>query len=309
MIIAIPTGIKIFSWIATLWGGSTELKTPILFGFGFIFLFTVGGVTGVVLANSGIDIGLHDTYYVTGHLCDSTGIFCGYLYRLAIGEILAIRKYLNDVRKETSQKGLLNAGLMFTLNHSSGVGPKHTRYVKARLLSSEGKRGSALDETTLTAYSSDVSGDKKCQNPKLNTHNLFERSETFIPLLEDRLSEDNQKELSMERGSEVFIGKVSPNSDISEYSNEYFVSNMLIGLNEFERDKKFIKSILNYWNIKEKRFINIHKLMFSHEILMYAYSDILKAKKANATREYNLFLDEISLNKMYKLSKNLLNNT
>jgi cytochrome c oxidase subunit 1 len=67
MVIAVPTGIKIFSWIATMWGGSLSFKTPMLWAIGFVFMFTVGGVTGVVLANGGVDNYMHDTYYVVAH--------------------------------------------------------------------------------------------------------------------------------------------------------------------------------------------------------------------------------------------------
>jgi cytochrome c oxidase subunit 1 len=67
MVIAVPTGIKIFSWIATMWGGSIEFKTPMLFAFGFLILFTMGGVTGVVISQAGVDRLYHDTYYIVAH--------------------------------------------------------------------------------------------------------------------------------------------------------------------------------------------------------------------------------------------------
>lgn len=240
---------------------------------------------------------------------DVTGTVCDFSTRHLLNKTGTMRDIAHLLScKEESAHGLLVLRSINFSNHICGVGCKRFYSVSARLFKKdEERRGSALDEVTSTVDSLDATRDFKKSGLKVDIHRQFKGGETPLLLLESGLSE------AIKKNSWPVIKKESFKNETSLKDTDSYVScleanefNIMADLDEIKRKEILIELIAGQWNDKVKRFVNIHEVMFSPQILIFAYADVLKAKGANTQGGDKATLNGINLKKIQKISQALL---
>lgn len=243
------------------------------------------------------------------HLYESTGTLFGSLIYPYLDQTLAIIAYpLWDAIREVSHKGRLVLRPYDHLNRIRDAGFKGES-PRARHYNVEGGRGSAPDKVTTGAYSSDTSEDSKVKGPKLDIRTRSEGREAHNATTTDYgPSEANQNELCpVEKKESPQEGETPKDHEKPVGPGPEGISfNMLVSMSMDNREKFLAERIQTFWSAKKDRFVNLHKLIFSTEVLVFAYADTANAKRATTQAGDESTLDGMTLAKLQELSNQLL---